>query len=668
MVTCKTNVLQVPRATDDSRRGNQKGANVSTDDDEGDGYDDVRDALQPDVCHPASATAPGSIEADISGRSSASHSSLDDVILGEVISHIEQTLDHVDRERDSEKYADTTRRQRHPSYNVSGDKENTGDIVINTGDTQLMASSQAKKLKIIQAQIENINNSLTPLTRDLLAADNLYAETTPSSSSFVQHERTTEEITRSQTVHDVIADPTAHTKRTDLLSLSSVGSDLQASSSYSRSDLMTDNERDLDLIRGRSDLRLDNDADSGFSVKGEIDSDDYHHHRRFSEVNDQLEYIRGRDDWKNVQAKRSAIARLVETGNANIYSVTIRDQIDSDEYHHARRMSECLDLAYSGRLLSLAMDSNARTPFLDFNYRRTGDEFERAVSENREIAEERVITSDRLLRSKQTSSRLLSRNLSPAPIHILIEDTSLTDSGEGKICEEVHKPELDAPSQTTPGWDLDQFYDEDRRRSLIQHQNTLDDAFVEVEVSRSDQEADREVADFFETSAVDTSHKDTSVSDLSEHSADEEKSSSSISKMKKSKTTRNLLAAERLSVDLSANEPALKAISDKSDELKQLRLNQTTEEASASSSFKRIETNDRPNLPGISQSQEFLRNEKASVSQNVPRSPLTPLTPRTPTIDELLQETSIGPWFRKPPQENVDDLLQETSMGPWFHN
>lgn len=661
----------MPRTADDSRRGNQKGANVSTDDDEDVGMDDVRDALLPDVCPPASATAPTPTEPDISGRSSASRSSLDDVKLGEVISHIEQSIDHVDRDRDSnrlgyEEYADSSRRQRHTSYNVSGDKEDVADIVINTDDTQLKVDSatmQAEKLKTIQAQIENINHSLTPLTRELLAPSNLYAETTTSSSSFVQHDRTTEEISRARKTDDINAGPAANDHRPDLISLSSIGSESQASSSYSRSESITDNERDLEYIHGRPDLRSQLEAGSGFSVKGEIDSDNYHHHRRFSETNDQLKYIRGRADWK------------IKTDCENMYIVTIRDQIDSDEYHHARRMSECLDLAYSSRLLAGAKDGTVRTPFLDLNYRSPAAEFERAVSENREIAEERVISSERLIRSKP-----LSRNLSPAAIHILIEDTSLPNSGDAETWQEVHMPELDAPGETTAGWDLEQFYAEDRRRSMVKHQNTLDDAFVEVEVSRSDQEADREVANIFKTSITEST-QEASVSDLSDHSADDDNSSTGHigGKMKKSKTTRNLLAAERLSVDLSANEPALKAIADKSDELKQLRLNQPpgiAEEASGSSALIRNETKPghssaKPTLPGISQSRDFMSNEKASASPNVPRTPrtpLTPLTPRTPTMDELLQETSIGPWFRKPPQENVDDLLQETSMGPWFHN
>lgn len=94
---------------------------------------------------------------------------------------------------------------------------------------------------------------------------------------------------------------------------------------------------ELEYIPGRDDWR---------AMNQQIDSDDYHHHRRYSETTDILEYIKGRDDWLVMEAKRdrkNTLPNIHETQSR----LDIRDEIDSDEYHHYRRLEDIV--AYAAR-------------------------------------------------------------------------------------------------------------------------------------------------------------------------------------------------------------------------------------------------------------------------------------------------------------------------------
>lgn len=92
---------------------------------------------------------------------------------------------------------------------------------------------------------------------------------------------------------------------------------------------------ELEYIKGRDDWKDDY---MRCSISEEIDSDNYHHLRRHSEAADTLEYIRGREDWlarngelyRN-QQQRTSLAQIFEVGEPKLL---IQDEIDSDEYHH----------------------------------------------------------------------------------------------------------------------------------------------------------------------------------------------------------------------------------------------------------------------------------------------------------------------------------------------
>lgn len=88
---------------------------------------------------------------------------------------------------------------------------------------------------------------------------------------------------------------------------------------------------ELEYIRGRDDWT---DISSRYDIDQEVDSDNYHHLRRYSETAETLEYIRGREDWlKNeiLQGNRSSLYGILERPESRF---VIQDEIDSDEYHH----------------------------------------------------------------------------------------------------------------------------------------------------------------------------------------------------------------------------------------------------------------------------------------------------------------------------------------------
>lgn len=117
--------------------------------------------------------------------------------------------------------------------------------------------------------------------------------------------------------------------------------DREDSSSSNKSNVLFERSQsrlsELEYIKGRDDWK---DSYLHYDISKEIDSDNYHHLRRHSEAADTLEYIRGREDWLRNElhhAPRKSLPRIFETGEQKI---VIQDQIDSDEYHHNFFLSE----------------------------------------------------------------------------------------------------------------------------------------------------------------------------------------------------------------------------------------------------------------------------------------------------------------------------------------
>lgn len=158
-----------------------------------------------------------------------------------------------------------------------------------------------------------------------------------------------EQLNVDQFVRFETSSPTSDTnKRSEsLASTDSNRFDLYRSDSgYNREDSLISNnsnvlyERsqsrysDLEYIKGREDWK-DYRVHSPYDINEQIDSDNYHHLRRFSETADTLEYIRGREDWQRNELTnlkhRKSLPRIFETVE---HIAMIQDEIDSDEYHH----------------------------------------------------------------------------------------------------------------------------------------------------------------------------------------------------------------------------------------------------------------------------------------------------------------------------------------------
>lgn len=115
---------------------------------------------------------------------------------------------------------------------------------------------------------------------------------------------------------------------------------------------------ELEYIKGRDDCRHRRSI-----MNDQIDSDNYHHHRRFSEDADNLEFIRGREDWlKNEMhlARSNTLPILFEHGNRKFL---IQDEIDSDEYHHNFYLCEALRTATELDQRFLSNQSQSPLPY-----------------------------------------------------------------------------------------------------------------------------------------------------------------------------------------------------------------------------------------------------------------------------------------------------------------
>lgn len=137
--------------------------------------------------------------------------------------------------------------------------------------------------------------------------------------------------------------------------VATISRDVRSSTVYSRSESENSNfyqkstSRDSSSTCNESNMEFHdprqryNRTDSTNSfIQDELDSEEYHHNHRFSMTAETLEYIRGRDDWK--LHTENKLNGLYTRQSSNI---SIQDEIDSDEYHHDRLLSELIEMAYS---------------------------------------------------------------------------------------------------------------------------------------------------------------------------------------------------------------------------------------------------------------------------------------------------------------------------------
>lgn len=129
--------------------------------------------------------------------------------------------------------------------------------------------------------------------------------------------------------------------------------DVRSSTVYSRSDSESSNifhksiSRDSSSPFNESNTQLNyrqgynRNGSSNSFIQNELDSEEYHHDRRFSMTAETLEYIRGRDDWK--VHSENILNNIYSRQSSNI---SIQSEIDSDEYHHDRVVTDLIEMAY----------------------------------------------------------------------------------------------------------------------------------------------------------------------------------------------------------------------------------------------------------------------------------------------------------------------------------
>lgn len=218
---------------------------------------------------------------------------------------------------------------------------------------------------------------------------------------------------------------------------------------------------DLEYIKTRQDWI---DRQNSIDIREEIDSDDYHHNRRYSEAVEMLEYIQGREDWLANRAREHHHNKLHRIYDHGDYRILIREEINSDEYHHNRQINETIQHALrlhpkflvqgsarSGRERSpykvLRSEDIDKEKFLDTYY--WGDGSRRGIDESQgarsipstyyseiDISEKSIIDKEHLIWI--TDNREQSRSQSPYAVRITIEGSESARS----VQTENHSSEI----------------------------------------------------------------------------------------------------------------------------------------------------------------------------------------------------------------------------------
>lgn len=601
-------------------------------------------------------------------------------------------------------------RIRHPSFNFDNHQE-MENIAIN-----IESDANERELRNIQAKIEQINQSFTPYTRDLLASastevtqmykktttstvliekEQTYKETTTTvkessnndnnftillspnieSKNFVSTETiaigdapdenidTIQRLDRTFSTNSDQQSPSISDSSTSSLSYNRAASwtSIDSSKYYQRSqssasamstrDIIT--EEDLEYIKGRDDWP----DTQRINISEEIESDEYHHHRRYSETAETLEYILGRDDWIAHQAeKRAMLPEIIELNDE--LSRAIIEQIDSDEYHHTRRMSECLDFVHqmrdndslkflthgsvrNGRERSpykLLTSNIGKEEFLDRYYWKGGERLEdmsteRLASEVRDLAEVEMIENEREMWLQNANAaennddhneniedcdQNIENNLMAQTENTAEETTNNNSLTPDVDVIDVVVWNINEPNQEDEQSVHDEFDNENFNQLRVQEQ-----AIGRAHSLNSLDTLDESIKPDFGGSCSSTEKTD-----------DEDTGASSSKKLKKSKTTRNLLDTERLSIDLTGETSGdLSKIAEKTksfiDEEKKTLIITPTE-----------------NTNKLDDSQKKLNYKIVPLSKRKKKMAIK-RTASNSTIDDLLKDTSLGPWFHK---------------------
>lgn len=464
--------------------------------------------------------------------------------------------------------------------------------------------------------------------------------------------------------------------------------DIRSSTVYSRSDSETSNvyrksiSRDSSSTCNESNMDVDGmrriydrtDSSNSF-IQDEIDSEEYHHYHRYSMTSDTLEYIRGRDDWRlHTETKMNDLYRRQSS------SISVREEIDSDEYHHDRLLSDVIEMAY------LDTENTQSLPSLPSSF-EDNKVFERYYLELEQIKDHLSSDIQQNIAKKQVV--LLDSNeiqpsegyLYPLPDIVLNQsdgqpytiDIQL-DSDYGNVTSES---EDDIQSVIEVSLDRDGNYE----REIIATLDMNNDVDEMIEVTLWDLKDDFIKDDASKESSVEiigVPDEDAVNEHLSENdfeymeAPDDAKflklDSSSISD-DLNKSTNELIGIDYVSENIHSNITAENTVPD-------IKSNASAEEQSekdaTSSVSKSIESKQliefetgsilsqipdqsgEKHLSTSNLSQSFINREIASSTSESTRTHVT--------VSERKKKK------KKAINENVDDLIKEGSMGVWFHN
>lgn len=280
---------------------------------------------------------------------------------------------------------------------------------------------------------------------------------------------------------------------------------------------------DLEYIKGRDDWR----DISNYRVEHEIDSDNYHHHRRHSETADTLEYIRGRDDWIRYEETRergSTLPQIYESEG----KIGIKEETDADEYHHHRRLSEIISYAHEASNLLFIAQGSARSgrerspykvlradidkaefikryywkgdnePTPDISIDRAGStSYEEPIYSKNNYAEERLIQSERYIWIAENKR---SRSKSPFAVSITIENSSNGSGNETQII--IPSTSSGSTSNVIDVSVVTTIGSEPGNESTVQIQEVIDNiSDTTITVRESNKNMDNIITDAIKTSA-----------------------------------------------------------------------------------------------------------------------------------------------------------------------
>lgn len=391
---------------------------------------------------------------------------------------------------------------------------------------------------------------------------------------------------------------------------------------------------ELEYITGRDDWK-----ERQSSIREQIDSDNYHHNRRFSENSEALEYIRGREDWLRNEmkhARSNTLPQLFEHGNRKFL---IQDEIDSDEYHHNFYLSEAIRTAteLDPRVVvhGAASSGRSRSPYRVLHadidkeeflqrYYWKGEDGEESAAHKRpplplrpvDHAEEKMMRDERLI---WIESKKREKNLSKSAELQTLCDSDNDDQAEAAEITEVLDNIIDAKILTKES--LEKSPSEDIEIMVLDLADTSERE--KQEPNRASEEEEKHA------------NQEKPFIIISEATDDEEEEAASD---------------EEAADDVSEASDAFVYVELPSEENEMKLASESEAEADASANDKQIANEQR-------QESEQDGNERNSVNDGIEQEAASA---------NHQSEKVIRTQFPVA-RDNFDDLIRDGSLGLWFH-